>query len=245
MNAQVLTTSTSASSASAVICIPLCKTLPSMISASTKFFAQPRLIMPTFGGDAVSVIIGYRGRIVAVGLKRGDGVGRGGRGDRLGEGVTVGISAASFGFTGSARRTSGSAVDGAGTGGVVAAMVGVGAAAGVSVVEGAAAVSAGCACGAMILSERVAVAMGELPGAGAGLGLSRCIWSSHFITVNPITRTSTPMINGMNELRPPPLLGAALRRRTLTGRLGSGSGASCKYAYPSVVKLSDVSKASR
>src|SRR5438270_848938 len=58
MNAHVFTTSTSASSASAVICIPLCKTLPSMISASTRFFAQPRLIMPTFGGDAVSVIIG-------------------------------------------------------------------------------------------------------------------------------------------------------------------------------------------
>src|SRR5262252_4241671 len=48
MNAQVFTTSTSASSADEVISIPLCKTLPSMISASTKFLAQPRLIMPTF-----------------------------------------------------------------------------------------------------------------------------------------------------------------------------------------------------
>src|SRR3712207_2427415 len=51
MKAQVLITSTSASSARAVISIPRCKTLPSMISASTRFFAQPRLIMPTFGRD--------------------------------------------------------------------------------------------------------------------------------------------------------------------------------------------------
>ena len=48
MNAQVLTTRTSASSARDVISIPRCKTLPSMISASTRFLAQPRLIMPTF-----------------------------------------------------------------------------------------------------------------------------------------------------------------------------------------------------
>src|SRR5205807_773329 len=48
MNAHVLTTSTSASSALAVISIPCCKTLPSMISASTRFLAQPRLIIPTF-----------------------------------------------------------------------------------------------------------------------------------------------------------------------------------------------------
>src|SRR5947207_2286435 len=47
INAQVLMTSTSASSARDVISIPRCKTLPSMISASTRFFAQPRLIMPT------------------------------------------------------------------------------------------------------------------------------------------------------------------------------------------------------
>src|SRR6266487_4340929 len=48
MNAQVLTTRTSASSRRDVISIPRCKTLPSMISASTRFLAQPRLIMPTF-----------------------------------------------------------------------------------------------------------------------------------------------------------------------------------------------------
>src|SRR5438132_5448822 len=48
MNAHVLTTSTSASSALAVISMPCCKTLPSMISASTRFLAQPRLIIPTF-----------------------------------------------------------------------------------------------------------------------------------------------------------------------------------------------------
>src|SRR6266699_1996032 len=48
MNAQVLTTSTSASSAREVIFIPDRRTLPSMISASTRFLAQPRLIMPTF-----------------------------------------------------------------------------------------------------------------------------------------------------------------------------------------------------
>src|SRR5207237_8693907 len=48
MNAHVLTTSTSASSALAVISIPCCKTLPSIISASTRFLAQPRLIIPTF-----------------------------------------------------------------------------------------------------------------------------------------------------------------------------------------------------
>src|ERR1051326_9435784 len=48
MNAHVFTTSTSASSAEEVISIPRSRTLPSMISASTKFLAQPRLIMPTF-----------------------------------------------------------------------------------------------------------------------------------------------------------------------------------------------------
>src|SRR5436190_17454856 len=47
MNAHVLTTSTSASSGHDVISIPCCKTLPTMISASTRFLAQPRLIMPT------------------------------------------------------------------------------------------------------------------------------------------------------------------------------------------------------
>src|ERR1700682_1853847 len=48
MNAHVFTTNTSASSARDVISIPRCKTLPSIISASTRFLAQPRLIMPTF-----------------------------------------------------------------------------------------------------------------------------------------------------------------------------------------------------
>src|SRR6266478_6367113 len=52
MKAHVLTTSTSASSGRDVISIPRCKTLPSMISASTRFLAQPRLIMPTFGFQA-------------------------------------------------------------------------------------------------------------------------------------------------------------------------------------------------
>src|SRR4030095_15121908 len=49
MKAHVLTTRTSASSARPVIFIPRCRTLPSMISASTRFLAQPRLTMPTFG----------------------------------------------------------------------------------------------------------------------------------------------------------------------------------------------------
>src|SRR5207244_12247508 len=47
MNAQVLITRTSASSAREVISIPRASTLPSMISASTRFLAQPRLIIPT------------------------------------------------------------------------------------------------------------------------------------------------------------------------------------------------------
>src|SRR5213083_1942385 len=48
IKAQVFTTRTSASSAYGVICMPRSKTLPSMISASTRFLAQPRLIIPTF-----------------------------------------------------------------------------------------------------------------------------------------------------------------------------------------------------
>src|SRR4051794_10650791 len=76
MNAHVFTTNTSASSALAVISMPLRTTLPSMISASTRFLAQPRLIMPTFGGAAISTFIDgltifYRGRTVADGLGRG------------------------------------------------------------------------------------------------------------------------------------------------------------------------------
>src|SRR5207244_6150451 len=50
IKAQVLITSTSASSALEVISIPRSNTLPSMISASTRFLAQPRLIIPTFAG---------------------------------------------------------------------------------------------------------------------------------------------------------------------------------------------------
>src|SRR4029450_9716762 len=46
MNAQVLTTRMSASSASEVISMPRSNTLPSIISASTRFFAQPTLIFP-------------------------------------------------------------------------------------------------------------------------------------------------------------------------------------------------------
>src|SRR4029077_10060573 len=46
-----------ASSAHDVISIPHCKTLPSMTSASTRFLAQPRLIMPT--------LTRCRGRLVA------------------------------------------------------------------------------------------------------------------------------------------------------------------------------------
>jgi hypothetical protein len=175
----------------------------------------------------------YRGRTVAAGLKRGeplvrgDGVARGGRGERFGVGVGVGISAASFGFTGSARRTSGSAADGAGTLGVVGSTVAVGVgSARVSTAGVGEMLSAGCACGAIILSDTVAVAAGKLP--GVCLGLSRCIWSSHFITVNPMTRTRMPITSGTHELRPSPPLGAALRLRTLTVRTGSGSGASCK-----------------
>src|SRR5258705_12092388 len=58
MKAQVLITSTSASSGHDVISIPRCKTLPSMISASTRFLAQPRLIMPTLVRCAGSVLQG-------------------------------------------------------------------------------------------------------------------------------------------------------------------------------------------
>src|SRR5437588_9775081 len=67
MNAQVLTTSTSASSAREVMFIPDRRTLPSMISASTRFLAQPRLIMPTFvrygcnGGRVVGLGDGFAG----------------------------------------------------------------------------------------------------------------------------------------------------------------------------------------
>ena len=67
MNAHVLTTKTSASSARDVISIPHCSTLPSMISASTRFLAQPRLIMPIFvgygrsGGGVAGIDAGFAG----------------------------------------------------------------------------------------------------------------------------------------------------------------------------------------
>ena len=76
----------------------------------------------------------------------------------MGEGVGVGIVAASCGWTGSARRTSGSAAAGAGTTGATlgaAVAVGVGKAGVVS--AGGAVDSAGWACGAMTLPETVAV----------------------------------------------------------------------------------------
>src|SRR5271165_981689 len=51
INAQVLTITTSASSASAVTSMPLATISPSITSASTRFFAQPRLIIPTLTAD--------------------------------------------------------------------------------------------------------------------------------------------------------------------------------------------------
>src|SRR5436305_13607698 len=48
MKAHVFATRTSASSADDVISNPWANTLPSVISASTSFLAQPRLIMRTF-----------------------------------------------------------------------------------------------------------------------------------------------------------------------------------------------------
>ncbi len=72
MNAQVLTMSTSASSADAVISMPCARTLPSMISASTRFFAQPREIMPTFfmgtKGRQHSLEAGVWKRVISTGL---------------------------------------------------------------------------------------------------------------------------------------------------------------------------------
>ena len=144
-------------------------------------------------------------------------------------GVALGFGfGTSCALTGSARRTSGSAGGASRTVGVVVeAVVAVGVGeAGATEAGGGAVVSAGCACGATILSDTVAV--GEVPGPGVGLGLSRCIWKNHFRATNPITRTSTPMIKGISEPPPPPP-GLLLRRRTTTGRTGSGSGASCKY----------------
>src|SRR5262249_8534932 len=57
MKAHVLITRISASSGCDVISIPRCNTLPSMISASTRFLAQPRLIIPTFGLQPRPVVV--------------------------------------------------------------------------------------------------------------------------------------------------------------------------------------------
>src|SRR2546425_3842204 len=50
MKEQVLTITTSASSALLVISTPSFRSVPSMISASTRFLAQPREIKPTRNG---------------------------------------------------------------------------------------------------------------------------------------------------------------------------------------------------
>ena len=54
MNAQVLTTSTSASTASAVTSWPACWTRPIITSESTRFFGQPRETKPIFMGTGYS-----------------------------------------------------------------------------------------------------------------------------------------------------------------------------------------------
>ena len=50
MNAQVLTTSTSALAASVVISWPASRAMPNMTSPSTRFLGQPRLRKPIFIG---------------------------------------------------------------------------------------------------------------------------------------------------------------------------------------------------
>ena len=143
----------------------------------------------------------------------------------MGRGVGDGCLATSSGCTGSARRTSGSAPAAEDTTGVEVGTTvgaGVGAAGLTSFLAAGVVLSKGWAWGAIILSEIVALATGVAPGVGEGLGLSRCTWRSDFITVNPMTSTSTPMTNGQSDVRSPLLRG----RRTTTGRLGIGSGAS-------------------
>ena len=54
MNAQVLTTSTSAPSASVVISWPACSASPSITSESTRFFGQPRETKPIFTAAGAS-----------------------------------------------------------------------------------------------------------------------------------------------------------------------------------------------
>src|SRR2546430_6419214 len=64
MNAHVFTTRTSASSARELIFIPHFRTLPSMISASTRFLAQPRLIMATSSGRRARRAEARQGRVI-------------------------------------------------------------------------------------------------------------------------------------------------------------------------------------
>src|SRR5215510_4576981 len=71
MKAQVFTTKTSASSACRVISIPRTRTLPSMISASTRFLAQPRLIIPTFVGRKSLLDALFKGDIDIAGSQHG------------------------------------------------------------------------------------------------------------------------------------------------------------------------------
>ena len=57
MNEQVLTITTSACPASLVISKPACNRVPSMISASTRFLAQPSEIIPTRTGRSVEFAV--------------------------------------------------------------------------------------------------------------------------------------------------------------------------------------------
>src|SRR4030095_12706615 len=70
IKAQVFTTATAASSGCEVICIPRSNTLPSMISASTRFLAQPRLIIPTFVRPDRTAGVLFKGNI---GIARREG----------------------------------------------------------------------------------------------------------------------------------------------------------------------------
>ena len=137
-------------------------------------------------------------------------------------GITLGFGfGASGGFTGSARRTSGSDAFGCGIGGGatlvgwVGFVVGVIAAAGV----GLTALSIGKGRGATIDSV-AAEGAGVTPTTWWGLGLRRWTSRIHFMARNPTTRTMTPTTKGRNEPRP------LLCLRITTGRLGAGSGLS-------------------
>jgi hypothetical protein len=164
-----------------------------------------------------------RGLGPSLGLGPGLTLGRGLR-IFLGVGATVGvIFGTSFGFTGSARRTSGSAglAIGTGTGAGVVIAAAVGWVAGAAVVSGVVlgTLSTGNACGAMIVPG-VAVATGVLPFAGALGGLTRWISRIAFMAMNPPTKTTIPIAKGRSDGRPPLCL------RITTGRLGAGAGLS-------------------